>query len=174
MTAITIRGDGHYERPEAMDWCEDNGVIYVFRLTGTKALAAKVEAIADTVRVVRAIDDMEALRGFAETTHVAKSWRQQRRVADRIEATRLGLDIRYEVKLAMRRRSSCPSSGISASSVAATIGPTPGAICRRRSMACISGSALTRAAICASTLAMRRSRMAIRLVISARACRSAV
>ncbi len=34
---------------------------------------------------------------FAETTHAAKSWRQQRRVAARIEATRLGLDIRYVV-----------------------------------------------------------------------------
>nr|WP_250645680.1 transposase [Methylobacterium durans] len=29
-TAITIRGDGHYGRPEAMDWCEDNRVAYVF------------------------------------------------------------------------------------------------------------------------------------------------
>ena len=28
-TAITIRGDGHYERPEAMDLCEDNDVAYV-------------------------------------------------------------------------------------------------------------------------------------------------
>src|SRR4051812_17647600 len=24
LTAITIRGDGHYGRPEVMDWCEDN------------------------------------------------------------------------------------------------------------------------------------------------------
>ncbi len=37
------------------------------------------------------------MRGFAETTHAAKSWRQQRRVAARIEATRLGLEIRYVV-----------------------------------------------------------------------------
>ncbi|RXD32867.1 IS1380 family transposase [Xanthomonas perforans] len=96
-TAITIRGDGHYGRPEVMDWCEDNGVAYVFGLTGTKALAAKVEDIADTIRVVRAIGDKDAVRGFAETTHAAKSWRQERRVAARIEATRLGLDIRYVV-----------------------------------------------------------------------------
>src|SRR6476469_2324933 len=54
-TAITIRGDGHYGRPEVMDWCEDNGVAYVFGLTGTKALAAKVEATADHIRVVRAV-----------------------------------------------------------------------------------------------------------------------
>src|ERR1700709_148322 len=49
-TAITIRGDGHYGRPEVMDWCEDNGVAYVFGLTGTKALAAKVEGPAHHTR----------------------------------------------------------------------------------------------------------------------------
>ncbi len=96
-TRITIRGDGHYCRPEVMDWCEANGVDYVFGLTGTKALAAKVEAVADAIRVERAIDDSDAVRGFAETTHAAKSWKQARRVAARIEATRLGLDIRYVV-----------------------------------------------------------------------------
>ncbi len=96
-----------------MNWCEDNGVAYVFGLTGTKALAAKVEDIADTIRVVRAIGDKDAVRGFAETTHAAKSWRQQRRVAARIEATRLGLDIRYVVTKHRHRharlalRSSC-------------------------------------------------------------------
>jgi hypothetical protein len=36
------------------------------------------------------------VRGFAETTHAAKSWKRQRRVVARIEATRLGLDIRYQ------------------------------------------------------------------------------
>lgn len=96
-TAITIRGDGHYGRPEVMDWCEDNRVTYVFGLTGTKALAAKIENAADAIRVERAVGNREAVRGFAETTHAAKSWRCKRRVAARIEATRLGLDIRYVV-----------------------------------------------------------------------------
>jgi hypothetical protein len=96
-TTLTIRGDGHYGRPEVMDWCEDNGVNFVFGLTGTRALAAKVEDTADAIRVERAIGNKDAVRGFAETTHAAKSWRQHRRVAARIEATRLGLDIRYVV-----------------------------------------------------------------------------
>ncbi len=94
---ITIRGDGHYCRPEVMDWCEANGVDYVFGLTGTKALAAKVEEVAEAIRVERAVEDKDAVRGFAETTHAAKSWKRQRRVSARIEATRLGLDIRYVV-----------------------------------------------------------------------------
>ena len=96
-TGITIRGDGHYGRPEVMDFCEANGVDYVFGLTGTKALADKLEDVADAIRVERAVEDKDAVRGFAETTHRAGSWGTQRRVAARIEATRLGLDIRYVV-----------------------------------------------------------------------------
>ena len=37
-TRVLFRGDGHYARPEAMTWCEDNGVDYVFGLPGTKPL----------------------------------------------------------------------------------------------------------------------------------------
>jgi hypothetical protein len=96
-TKITIRGDGHYCRPEVMDWCEAHGVDYVFGLTGTKALDRKVEEAADALRVERAIEDKDAVRGFAETTHAAKSWKRERRITARIEATRLGLDIRYVV-----------------------------------------------------------------------------
>lgn len=96
-TRITIRGDGHYGRPEVMDFCETHGLDYVFGLTGTPALAAKVEATADAIRVERALEDQDAVRGFAETTHAAKSWSKPRRVAARIEATRMGLDIRYVV-----------------------------------------------------------------------------
>ncbi|WP_150288220.1 IS1380 family transposase [Rhabdaerophilum calidifontis] len=96
-TRITIRGDGHYGRPEVMDWCEANGADYVFGLTGTKALAAKVETIADDIRVTRATGNQDTVRGFTETTHAARSWSHERRVAARIEATPLGLDIRYIV-----------------------------------------------------------------------------
>ncbi len=96
-THITIRGDGHYGRPELMDFCDRHGVDYLFGVTGTKALAAKVEPIADAIRVERALTGAAAVRGFAETRHGAKSWKRERRVVARIEATPLGLDIRYVV-----------------------------------------------------------------------------
>ena len=96
-TGITIRGDGHYCRPEVMAWCEENGVDYIFGLTGTAALAARVEEVADAIRVERAVENKDAVRGFAETVHAARSWKKERRVSARIEATRLGLDIRYVV-----------------------------------------------------------------------------
>lgn len=37
-TRIVFRGDGHYGRPEAMAWCEDNGVDYIFGLSGNAVL----------------------------------------------------------------------------------------------------------------------------------------
>jgi hypothetical protein len=94
---ILFRGDGHYARPEAMAWCEDNGVDYVFGLPGSKPMSRKVEETADAVRTTRAIDDKAVVRDYAETRHKAKSWTRERRAVARIEATRLGLDIRFVV-----------------------------------------------------------------------------
>jgi hypothetical protein len=96
-TRITFRGDGHYARPEAMAWCEDNGVDYVFGLPGTKPLSRKVDETADAIRTERAVSDKPVVRGYAETQHKAKSWHCERRVVARIEATTLGLDIRFVV-----------------------------------------------------------------------------
>ena len=96
-TGILFRGDGHYARPEAMTWCEENGVDYVFGLPGTKPLSKKVDETADAVRTERAVADKDIVRGFAETRHRAGSWHKDRRAVARIEATRLGLDIRFIV-----------------------------------------------------------------------------
>jgi len=54
MTRLTIRGDGHYGRPEVMGWCEANAVDYIFGLPGNAVLSRSVEAAADDVRVRRA------------------------------------------------------------------------------------------------------------------------
>ena len=96
-TRLTIRGDGHYGRPEVMDWCEKHGVDYLFGVTGAPALHAAVEHAADPIRVERAETGAAAVRGFAETRYAARSWKCERRVVARIEATPLGLDIRYVV-----------------------------------------------------------------------------
>jgi hypothetical protein len=96
-TQITIRGDGHYARPEAMDFCEAHGIHYLFGLTGTKPLQAKLREIADAVATTRAVDNADKVRDFAEVRHKANGWRRERRAVARIEATRLGLDIRFVV-----------------------------------------------------------------------------
>jgi hypothetical protein len=96
-THLTIRGDGHYGRPEVMDWCDDQGIDYVFGLPGNDLLRAKIEAAADDIRTRRAEEQAVVLRGFAETTYAARSWKRQRRAVARIEATTMGLDIRFVV-----------------------------------------------------------------------------
>ena len=96
-TRITFRGDGHYARPEAMTWCEKNGADYVFGLPGTQPLSKKVDDKADEVRVERALENKDIVRGYAETRHRAGSWTCERRAVARIEATPLGLDIRFVV-----------------------------------------------------------------------------
>ncbi|MEK4031776.1 IS1380 family transposase [Methylocystis sp. IM3] len=96
-TRIMFRGDGHYARPVAMAWCEDNGVDYVFGLPGSNPLSKKIDEAADAVRTERAISDKPVVRDYAETRHKAKSWNRERRAVARIEATTLGLDIRFVV-----------------------------------------------------------------------------
>ncbi len=98
-THITIRGDGHYGRPEVMAFCEAAGVDYVFGLPTNAALRADPEivAAADACAVKRAQRQYPVLRNYAETRYGAKSWKCQRRVVARIEASTLGMDIRYVV-----------------------------------------------------------------------------
>lgn len=96
-TRITIRGDAHYGRPEVMDWCDANGVDYLFGLPGNTVLDRLIDAAADDIRTRRALAKKPCLRGFAETRYRAKSWKTERRACARIEATTRGLDIRFVV-----------------------------------------------------------------------------
>src|SRR6266851_3925478 len=96
-TRITIRGDGHYSRPEVMEWCDENEVDFVFGLPGNAVLDRAVDENADDIRTRRALDQKPCLRGFAETSYRAKSRNTDRRACARIEATTKGLDIRFVV-----------------------------------------------------------------------------
>ena len=95
-THITIRGDGHYGRPEVMDFCEANGIDYVLGLPTNAVLRADlaITKVADACATQRAEEQRPALRLFAETRYAAKSWKHQRRVVARIEASTMGMDIR--------------------------------------------------------------------------------
>jgi hypothetical protein len=96
-TVITIRGDSHYGRREAMEWCEQNNVRYIFGLAQNKAVDALV---ADKVNAVSTRWDTtgaDAVRDYTETSYAAQSWSVVRRVVARIEATYKGVDTRYVV-----------------------------------------------------------------------------
>ena len=53
-TRLTFRGDSHYGRTEAMAWCEENGVDYIFGLAGNPVLHRFAYGVADDLKVRRA------------------------------------------------------------------------------------------------------------------------
>lgn len=100
-TRILLRGDGHYSRPEVMAWCEaQENLDYIFGLPTNAALRKDVivVATADACAVLRAEGGLPVLRTHCETEYAAATWgKAKRRVVARIEATTLGMDIRYIV-----------------------------------------------------------------------------
>jgi hypothetical protein len=96
-TRITLRGDSHYGRPEAMAWCEQSGIDYIFGLAGNRVLDALAATMADDLKVRRAEAGAEKMRTFTAFTYGAKSWQCERHVVARLEATPRGFDARYIV-----------------------------------------------------------------------------
>ena len=94
---ILVRGDSHYGRDEAMEWCESQGVDYIFGFGGNAVLQAMTQTLADGLAAKRARRSSAKLRSFAKLRYGAKSWNKKRRIAARIEATEKGLDVRYVV-----------------------------------------------------------------------------
>ncbi len=94
---ITVRGDSHYGRHEAMEWCEGRDVDYIFGFGGNAVLRAGVGAFADDLCVRRAESGADKLRDWTALHYAAKGWKTTRGVVARLEATALGLDIRFIV-----------------------------------------------------------------------------
>jgi hypothetical protein len=60
-------------------------------------LLDRVARLAEDVAVRRAEEDGEKVRDFADLTYAARSWKAERRVVARVEATRQGSDSRFIV-----------------------------------------------------------------------------
>ena len=82
---------------KSMAWCEANGVDYIFGLPGNAVLDRLVEAAADDVRVRRAEAQAPRFAALPRPATGPNPGASKRRVAARIEATTMGLDIRYVV-----------------------------------------------------------------------------
>lgn len=107
---IVWRGDSHYGRAEAMDWCDDNNVGYIFGFAGNSVLDAMVAEAADHLRFWHALSDAPKSRCYKALDYKAGSWPEPRRVIARIEASlrpdptpeepeamRQTIDVRYVV-----------------------------------------------------------------------------
>ena len=107
---IVWRGDSHYGRVEAMDWCDESGVGYIFGFAGNSVLDAMVAETADHLRFWHALSDAPKARCYKALEYKAGSWSAPRRVIARIEASmhpdpspshpqamRQEIDVRYVV-----------------------------------------------------------------------------
>jgi Transposase DDE domain group 1 len=84
---IVWRGDGHYCRAQAMAWCDDNGIGYIFGLPGDAALVRKVADTSQQLRFMHAQSDVPKMRTYTSFEHQSSTWSQPRRVIARIEAS---------------------------------------------------------------------------------------
>lgn len=92
---IVVRGDSHYARPQAMDWLERNCVGYIFGLATNPVLRARVTDLAEDAALARLDGSDDKVRRFATFTYAAKSWKHQRHVVARVEASAQGADSRF-------------------------------------------------------------------------------
>ncbi|NUB27015.1 IS1380 family transposase [Azospirillum brasilense] len=94
---ILVRGDSHYGRHEAMSWCERNRVGYVFGLDGNTVLLRRVTGLAEDAAMSRIVGEADKVRRFGELRYAARTWKVERRVIARIEASAQGTDSRFIV-----------------------------------------------------------------------------
>ena len=76
-TRLTFRGDSHYGRTEAMAWCEDNGVDYIFGLAGNSVLHRLSYEVADDLTLIQ--DTGNAARDSLPS----RTWRCATRISGR-------------------------------------------------------------------------------------------
>ncbi len=86
-TRICWRGDSHYGRVEAMEWCEENGCDYIFGFQGNSGLDARVADNAETVLLRHAASEQDKVRACVDFEHRPKSWEKARRFVARIEVS---------------------------------------------------------------------------------------
>ena len=93
-----------------MSWCEANGLEYIFGLSGTATLAARIQALeartgARYAARLRATTPAGfKLRRYKDFQGGAKSWTCTRRIIARVEAGPDGVDTRYIVTNLTDRR----------------------------------------------------------------------
>src|SRR6266853_2487501 len=97
-TKILVRGDSHYGREEAMEWCEETpGIDYVFGFGTNVVLQGITREAAAAVAAQRERSGEDKARDYMTFEYGAKEWDKKRRFVARMEATSKGLDVRYVV-----------------------------------------------------------------------------
>ncbi|MGH6783960.1 MAG: IS1380 family transposase, partial [Sphingomicrobium sp.] len=95
---ILLRADGHYACPEVLDWCEANGLDYLFGSSPTSTLKRHVGGLEASIAACFEADPSGGqVRRFKEFHDAAGSWSRVRRIIARVEAGADGADTRFIV-----------------------------------------------------------------------------
>jgi hypothetical protein len=95
---ILVRADSHYACPEVLDWCEANGIDYVFGLAPNSTLQRHITGLEEsTAARFKAAPIGGKVRRFKEFFDAAKTWSRVRRIVARVEAGSDGTDTRFIV-----------------------------------------------------------------------------
>lgn len=95
-TMIVFRADSHHTKPEVMDWLESNDVRYVLGI-GTNSRLKEATKVTErsTARIYE--QRQSKVRQFHSFQYAAGTWKRDRRIVARVEATAKGVDTRYIV-----------------------------------------------------------------------------
>jgi hypothetical protein len=95
-TKFVFRADSHFEKPEALDWLNSQGVFLLVGLAKNSALLKRSEA---TLKEAKEASQRQGrkVRRYGSFFYAAKTWSRPRRVILRAEASSEGVDPRYIV-----------------------------------------------------------------------------
>ena len=90
---ILLRGDSHYASKEVMDYCEDNGLFYIFGLTTQQPMEKTTAKCRNEAETLYNLEN-KPVKLFGEFMYKASSWRQARRVIYKAEHNEKGDNLR--------------------------------------------------------------------------------
>ena len=95
-TMLIFRADSHHTKPAVMDWLDGHNVRYVIGLGTNAVLKREVHALVKELAKSQR-DHWKKYRRFYTFYYQAGTWSKKRRIVARLEASNLGVDVRFIV-----------------------------------------------------------------------------
>ena len=95
-TMLIFRADSHHNKPAVLEWLEAHNVRYVLGMSTNAVLRWEVQDIVEQLAKTQR-EGMNKYRRFHSFEYAAGSWSIKRRMIARIEASSLGVDVRFIV-----------------------------------------------------------------------------
>ena len=94
---IVVRGDSGLAVPEMYEYCEANGLLYIFGYAANEVLKRRTDRLRKTVELAVRIWGEDIQQFVAFDDYQAGSWSRPRRILAKVEANRLGSNRRFVV-----------------------------------------------------------------------------